>query len=521
MITDLDSSGEQTSVSTENPLFTTISIPSSTLKVNNLEVFIGPVESAKMTPENVKDTSIALESLLSPSLETTIPNSSQYTMLQHPVHKAVVLGQGVRDCLAMGGLASLWSREKIIRRLIKIVVGLHARSGVPEPNQQGPVAVVDVELASSALNKFRKSLQHATVYEHEWFRSGLPELAAWLTEGLKGSAGNLKPVVGQLVISILDDADRKITEEELAKQELIARATVPETTRQELLAALRAWAEEAHTELRDGLELAFQSKEWRRLKWWKLLWRVDDVASITSAILQQRWLVEAEKGIVWLAGCAKGVESFKRLQMPRLRQRRDEARKERPSRLSRLWGAPPAPRVPLQSEDGALSITPPAPALWPTDIAMARYQLYVASIPALQALGQRLVIRSLLTTGLSSALSGLLYVSYTGTMYEVGVVAAIGLVWSMRILQTRWEAARAIWQAELHEEGRRILRDMEITATAAFRDAGRPTEDVGDVEARRLARESVESARKALLAVHWDTRTSQFSDGSGRSSAAG
>ena len=118
---------------------------------------------------------------------------------------------------------------------------------------------------------------------------------------------------------------------------------------------------------------------------------------------------------------------------------------------------------------------------WPTLLSESRTRI-LASIPALQATAQNLLIRALSTTLLSSAVAGLAYVSVSTTsLFEAGAVSSLGLVWSARQLQRRWERTRTDWVSGVEEEGRRACVEGERW--------GRGVLEMGTEEKERVERE--------------------------------
>src|SRR5262249_48342031 len=116
----------------------------------------------------------------------------------------------------------------------------------------------------------------------------------------------------------------------------------------------------------------------------------------------------------------------------------------------------------------------------------------------LQALAQKLVIQTLSTTGTTSVLGGLMYASNFSTESAAAVVA-LGLVWSLRRLQNKWESAREFWEGEVREEGRKAVRAVEWCVDDALhrvdRQGARQVEGVEEVE---KASRALERAKEAL-----------------------
>ena len=134
----------------------------------------------------------------------------------------------------------------------------------------------------------------------------------------------------------------------------------------------------------------------------------------------------------------------------------------------------------------------------PTQISTSRTRLLNTTVPALQALAQKLVLFSVSTTTLTSSLSILTYLSFpSASVSEVCTAAAVGLIYSLRRQQTKWETARTYWENEVREDGRTTLRETEELLRTVIREGGRQKEEVTEKEARA----SIEKARKLLEGV--------------------
>ncbi len=119
------------------------------------------------------------------------------------------------------------------------------------------------------------------------------------------------------------------------------------------------------------------------------------------------------------------------------------------------------------------------------------------TVPALQALAQKLVLQTLGTSATTTALAALMYLSSFGG-HEAGAVGALGLVWSLGRLQKKWETARDFWEGEVREEGRKAVRAVEVSVADVLDRAarvGRPDTAMGDLD---RAGELVEKAEDAL-----------------------
>ncbi|CRK18818.1 hypothetical protein BN1723_011705, partial [Verticillium longisporum] len=82
---------------------------------------------------------------------------------------------------------------------------------------------------------------------------------------------------------------------------------------------------------------------------------------------------------------------------------------------------------------------------------------------------------------------------------HAGAVAALGIVWSLRRLQTKWETAREFWEGDVREEGRKAVRGAEASIADVLEGkTGSATQAQEDVRERELARQLTEKAADAL-----------------------
>lgn len=432
------------------------------------------------------------------------------TMVTYPVHRAIVYGEGVKSCVSYGRLTAVQPEEDLPPETVKVAMDIPAPNTEQDQKASDRYAVIDLNLGTEALEKFRESIANSVFYERGWHRSGLPALTGWLAHGTSTeSAAALKPAIQDLIESLLTDADEAVTLEDTQRLRELVASSISESTKSAILSSLAIWAELAHTELRDQLDLAFDSRSWRKLAWWKLFWRVDDVGMILSELLERRWLVSAEKDIIWVAGrieqagffandpnAASLPERVSLLQGPSTKEAQigDIPDAPRPSALQKF----DAVRRAAAGEDAA-PLVPLKP--WPQQIPMARAHLSATSIPSLEALAQKLVVQTLSTVGATSALSGLLYFGASAGLFEAGTVVALGAAWSLKRMQGAWEDARSRWAGEVREDGRKVLKETEEAVREVVNVRGRPETDAVGAEERSAAREAVGRARRALEGV--------------------
>ena len=387
-------------------------------------------------------------------------------MVRYPVHKSIVCGSGLEDLLAYSGLIA----RSDLKQEAKSVYGAIEMAVSDKERNNDRIAFVDINQANDALDKFRESVQNASLYERGWNNSGVQPVVDWLAQ-LQADEGSLNPSLKTLIQSLLDAAKEGVLAKEAQRAQEQQAAGVSDESRADLDRSVTMWAERGHSELRSSLEAGFASKRWKGLAWWKLFWRVDDVGMITSEILEKQYLHGAEREVIWTAGQFQQAGLIDKV----------EATEEPPSEAK-------------ESTTAAADKTASEP--WPMQISKSRTSLLDTTVPALQSLAQRLVLFSVSTTTLTSALSALTYISLpTASVYETCTMAVVGLVYSLRRQQTKWEKARTFWEEEVREDGRTALLETEKELRTIVKEGGRPEIDVSDVQE---AKESIEQARRAV-----------------------
>lgn len=444
------------SQSIPNDLLPTISVPSPILRKGNLEILVSTLGSE---PDNHTATFHA-DTFLVPTVTIQTSHSGRHNVVRYPVHRTIVCGRGVDGLLSystMIGRSDLKNEASSVRGAIELAVA-------DQKSTNERLSLVDVDRASTALDKFRESVHNASDYERGWNGSGVQPLIDWLATFSETTTGNaLNPALVPLVESLIDAADASVIIRDAKALHDQTAGVAPAETRSNLDRAVTTWAERAHSELRSSLDAGLASPRWRGLAWWKLFWRVDDVSMITSEILERKFLRRAEKEVIWTVG---------KYQQAGLLEE-------------------PTSSIPHSAKDSVMSP-------WPTQIPDLRTKLLTSTVPSLQALAQSLVLFSVSTTTLTSALSALTYVAIPAAgVYESCTLAAVGLIYSMRRQQKRWDVARTFWEEEVREEGRTSLLETEAALRGIVRDGGKTVEDLSESRARK----SVARARKALEEV--------------------
>ena len=472
-----------------------MTIPSTLLLQNKLEILIHQSGISAQEGELENNT------LLVPTLDTPSLAIGRASTISYPVHKTILLGDGLGGLSQVAGLLTLVQTTSL-QESVKLIVNVNWAADIPAEED---LLFVNMTRGEKAIKELRQSVQHSQDYEHDWLNSRISTIEPFLI-GSSEAVSSIKPALRNLVSVLLTNVETAInTEESDVEQREWQQTIARKDVRQSIENAITSWAELAHTELRDELEKVFASRSWRKLAWWKLLWRVDDVDIVASEVLRRTYLINAEKNLIFLSGRMQEAGLFGPI----------PAQKEKDSQplvyadaedipgLS-VQDVHPAPLRPLDSLDGPKldaqqSIEPDPTYRFPQSVIVSRLGLLQTTVPPLTALAQRYLLSSLSTTGLSAALSAFAYLSSsTTTLYEVGVILALGLTWSASRLQKQWELARTDWVQGVELEGKRVLDAVERTARHAVNTFGQTKANNAAIEDRSKAKEALEKAKEAL-----------------------
>lgn len=448
-----------------------LNMSSAALNGLNLEILLTPPTFSTKGPMSVEDE----DTIHAPLVDVHV-DESRITSLPTPVHKTIVVADGFQ------GAVKLSSSVPPNLEGDSTYIAVANLEGLSKGQLNTGLCDVDISQAEKAVELFRQGPQHAMEYERHWTASNVSALIKWLRDGIDISSPSTKPVVRRLVAALLQDASARIDAEEARKvSRALAIKNLPEA--KELNEALALWAQSAHAELQQELDQAFTGRRWRKLGWWKLYWRVDDVAMLTHEMLSQRFLPTAERELVYLTGRIAGPKG-EHHEYTQPKSVREDGTKINQS-LTKLGS-------------GEVATGSSALPKWPGHISFTRRYLQNETIPALQALAQKLVIQSLGTSGVTTSLAALLYVSqFASTLYEAGAVAALGIVYSLGRMQKKWETARSFWEGDVREEGRKAVRGTEESIAEALNGvkASQPSPEDSQVE---KIRELVAKAEDAL-----------------------
>lgn len=504
--------------STSNPLVRELLIPSPMLKRWNTEILVTGMNTSGLSGSG--DNANELEDcMIVPSL--TIPNAGRVGFVRYPVHRAVVVAEGVTGAVQFGRLpASLTNGTQISAAL-----SLSLRQDRP-PQTEVDGHEVDVALAEHALALFRTNKANGAIFSSEWQTSRVGNVGSWIAaSGKVEQASSLKPAVKDLLRSILSRAELSIANASSTAETSSASLTVPDEKRQALLSAISSWSEEAHHDLQMNLSAALLSPTWRRTTWWRLFYRIDEVSISASDVLRRGWLAEAEQNLAFLSGrvLEAGLASVEELkgaataaevekgsvkglldedtldEVEKWKARQDkDAPSQKIETVAELMQVPPLLSKIRENTGLNAFFDPP----WPQTIQFSRQQMLHQLVPAMHLKAQKLMLASLSTIGGTGALGAWLWVASGGVaLYEGGAIAALGLVWALRRLQKKWTKERGDFVETAREDARRVLRDVESRLGALVREGGRVVVREEDKREWQEAGQAVQNVQKALDGV--------------------
>jgi hypothetical protein len=512
-------------------------IPSNVLQRNNVEILVSSVSA--YSPEVSTNASTTSDAFLSPIVGTPTSASGRQVLINQPVHQTLLVANGLDELTSVSEiLASTKFVSLLDRTLISIAVNLPG-THIPMNTR---TTILDTKSAEQGLKAIRESLTLASTYEHKWNTSGLPNLSNWLRKACHPTTKLT------LISSLLTSTSANLAAQKLTSDAIASSQNLSHSARASLENAITSFSRDAHTELQSGLAAAWSSRNWRKLAWWKLFWRVDDVGLIVSDLVTNAWLPNTEKAVYELSGRLRqvGIEPMDEF-VPDIFESAPHIDTAPASTKWEAGGKTIPPEVPYPSErqvhpqyttttttNPAINILPmtstsparaysstarpvltspdgqhvelhfqipPQPTLLSTLISTVRAQTMATYISTLTVTAQQLVFRTLSISGLSAGLSGLLYFSFSGGMYEAGSVAAVGTVYALRRMQTDWMRDCRGMEEGLLVEGKSVVKRIEGRMRGLVEEGSVVREDEVEGEMRRKAEEAVSRAEGELLAL--------------------
>jgi hypothetical protein len=541
----LDRYGAEDDIVPTNPLVNELNIPSRVLEKNNLEILITTLNTSN-GPHITADPSGLAEAILVPPLQTPVASSGRTGFVRYPVHKAIVVGEGIQGCLDFGRISNALEATTLgvsgaQQGLIQVALSVPRDTPRTQTNDTGLVSPVDIDQAGVALDIFRQDVANSAIFNTKWQASNIQSIIKFLAsdpmDPITGDAVGLRPTLESHIRSTLDSAADAIALSEQTANKAVLANSIPDQKRQEISEAITAWAQHAHTDLQVSIANALDSRSWRRTTWSRLLWRVDDVGVAAEEVLRSHWLLDAESTLAFLAGrieqagffrSKSGVANFNpdyamqasdRVLDPKTGKIiSGERAMLAPSQASSGKAATgffgkfftdkvrqPTPADLLNThaltakvvETGGIDIFHSRP--WPLAIHFTRQKLLHTLVPSLQSRAQSLLAQSLTTISATSALGVWLYIATSGSMLaESGAIAALGLVWTLRRLQKKWKSEREGWEAEVREHGRVVLSEVEDVLRRVVRENERGVLRSSDLRDWESARGALREVKQAL-----------------------
>lgn len=538
--------GAEDDILPTNPLVNELNIPSRVLEKNNLEILITTLNTAS-GPNITADPSGLAEAILVPPLQTPVAASGRTGFVRYPVHKAIVIGEGIQGCLDFGRISTALEATTLgvsggDQGLIQVALSVPRDSPRTQTNDTGLISPVDIDQAGVALDLFRQDVANSAVFNTKWQASNIQSVIKFLAsdpvDSITGDAVGLRPTLESHIRSTIDSAADAIALSESTANKAVISNSIPDQKRQEISQAISAWAQHAHTDLQVSLANALDSRSWRRTTWSRLLWRVDDVGVAAEEVLRSHWLLDAESTLAFLAGKIEQAGFFRskgnkanfnpeyamhasdRSLDPKTGEVISKERAflasspvsaaafTKPGFFGNFFSdkvREPTPADLLNThalnakvvETGGINIFHTRP--WPLAIHFTRQKLLHTLVPALQSRAQSLLAQSLTTISATSALGVWVYIASSGSMLaESGAIAALGLVWTLRRLQKKWESERQNWEAEVREHGRVVLSEVEDVLRTVVRSNERGVLRPSDLEDWERARGALREVKKAL-----------------------
>ena len=495
-----------TSLPRQQSVIPVLRIPADALSRNNVEILVSAISSRVLTEANFKRNRTTSDVFLSPTVGTPSSHGGRQSMISLPVHKALLVAKDLNELVKAAELfASTDFLSPTERQMAELAVNL----AVGIDNRPGGLIVVDLEKAEEGLNAIRTSTKEATTYEHKWMESGMKDLSIWLSLASAKSAAGLPRLVRDLILSLLDAASMNLKKQEADVLALSEKNAVPENTRTSLERAITRFSSQAHAELQSSLAAAWSSRNWRKLAWYKLFWRADDISLIVTDLVNNAWLPRAEQSVYELSGrfVQAGITTSSSDEVPAEMQVIETQESKEVEHVPMI--TTPARGVSM----GAMAVNVPTTGEKDTVIQQGQVEppSFVTKIPAMRrnyisqsvtdmtVQAQQIVFRTLTIFGASGGLSGLAYFSVTsGNVYESATIIALGTAYALRTMQGGWQSQCRRLQVELSEAGRAVLQQTEKQMRDLARHGGKREEHGSESDFRRQAADAVEKARQAL-----------------------
>ena len=451
-------------------------IPSPILENLNVEFLVGAVAD----DQNI-GVSVPAETFLVPAVGVPTAFDGRQVTVNQPVHHALITSEGFDELLSAIQLVSATKfMSQADRSSITIASDLHNVQSASK--SESHVKVVDVSKAEEGLAAIRESVSKATIYEHKWIASGLPQLNQWLEETACQTQSTIPASqVTSLVQSIVESTKASLDEEELRLQNILQGRKLDNAVISRTESAIDDFSRAGHQELQAGLASAWSSRNWTKLSWYKLFWRVDDVGLIVSDLVNNTWLPRTERAAYEICGRLSQlgidpvlpvgpIDSIENRPVLETHAAAETVSEPSPA-VVEVAGTNPANEVTFVAAEPVLKTMPisdetivslrrPAiPQPIATAVSSARNAFLAQQTTILTTTAQQLVFRTLSISGMSGGLSFLTYASQLApTVYEAGSLFAVGTVFALYRMQSGWQNATKALETGLFEEGKDVVR---------------------------------------------------------------
>ncbi|ETN44216.1 uncharacterized protein HMPREF1541_10767 [Cyphellophora europaea CBS 101466] len=475
----------------------TLDIPSSLLERNNLEILVSSVNR----PSATQAQRTPIEAFLAPAVGTPTAYSGRQTMISQPVHRALVVAKGLEELFQV---AELLASVEFVTEEDRQSIAIAMQNA--DIAADGQILTVDAGRAERGIDAIRQSLAEATTYEHLWVDSGMPNLSKWLAR-TSNTDGTMPSQISSLISSILQSVSRSL---EFQAQRQTNAQDLDLATLTNLGSTIDEFSRNAHQELQSGLASAWSSRNWRKLAWYKLFWRVDDVGLIVTDLITNAWLPRTEKAVYELSGrlAQAGISPMDVTFTPReliektAEEHSSPATQPLPILQAQTASTSEVTEPVITNQAGAASVVlQPVPEPTPLSVSISarRTTQITRAIESLTTQAQQLVLRTMSITGLSAGLSGLTYLSITpGSLYEAGTIVAVGTTFALWRMQGGWQSATKRMENELFDEGRSEIRRIVGRMRQLVEERARPRVDQAEEQRWRSAWASVRKARAEL-----------------------
>ena len=481
----------------------TLLIPASILQRNNIEILVSSVNAPEARGGLTNGTATTSDAFLSPTVSTPSNASGRQIMINQPVHKSLLVAKDLNELLGLAELlASTKFSSKSEAQMVDVLVNLEGATG----KQIEQTMILDAQKAEAGLHAIRSSLEKATIYEHNWLDSGMPVVSKWLTLASARDSVTLSAPVKNLITALLDNASSAIDRQSMEAARSAELNSITESTRASLETAIRDFSYSAHAELQSGLAAAWSSRNWRKLAWYKLFWRVDDVSLILTDLVSNAWLPRTEKAAYEISGrlLQAGIlpSSFEPVsaEVKVVASEEPETASMEPLAAAGVADSGTSTIAPMPGQTGVVldqsRLNLPSIA---SAISTARQAFMSRAITELTFSAQQIVLKTLTISGLSAGLSSLAFFSITaGSIYESATIVALGTAYALKKMQSDWQTQCKALEDGFLDAGRTVLRQTVERMGELVREGGRVDEDSVETRTRKEASEAVDKARQAL-----------------------